>query len=658
MKHKLKKYGLKYIDIKFYKNKDKNNYKLVNNLNKGTGKSFKKINYKKPPTEIEEEPHKYQNESLTLNKTQFNTKIKNRAKSNKNSLNNNYSNNKSFLNSNDDVFTTYNNHLNVHYNKEYISDNEGNTTYNILNDNKSKNNKVFKDHIKYPKDKNKGLENLNKNNKLEIDNKKSNLRGLDNYGKRLVEKEILDSSINEQEDFIGDITRKKVQKHTYKTSKSAYKVSKSIGKNVKNSYIKYRNYKELKESTNSIILPSKSSFIKNELKNTVKTSAISLAAIIKNDAIEAIEDFKGSDDIGMQAIVKPKNALFKIRRVIKGINTFKITPKVSKTTFNSLNKKSTPTKILINHTKNFFSNPVIFKGLASLFLLVVVFLIFISIVSTITTIFSTLSLKSEDIELSKTYLYITKLDTELEKNIKSNNDDKTTYYLNGQQVSKEHMKVYTNADLLLAYLDSKYQDFKFSSLVDEVESIHKSLHKVDISTNINLTTKSWEDYYEENKDTLLNESQKQQYESLKEVGVYTFRKVLGSPFIGVNWINNVSSRWGWRIHPIDGDVRKHLGLDISMDYGTPINACNDGIVYVNSLPNSYGNYIKVTDDNKDYTLYAHLSSFNVTNGQKVKKGEVIGYVGSTGNSTGNHLHLEYHKKGNNLNPLIFAEIDE
>lgn len=177
--------------------------------------------------------------------------------------------------------------------------------------------------------------------------------------------------------------------------------------------------------------------------------------------------------------------------------------------------------------------------------------------------------------------------------------------------------------------------------------------------DIYLTTKTWEDYYETNKDTLLEPDQQQQYDALQEVGVYTFRQQLSSPFIGVDWSVGVSSRWGWRIHPISGELKQHLGLDIAMPGGTPINACNAGTIVTGSDASGWGNYIKVVAADGSYTLYGHMSGFAVANGQTVNPGDVIGYVGTTGASTGNHLHLEYHDKDNrNLNPLIFTECEK
>ncbi len=99
----------------------------------------------------------------------------------------------------------------------------------------------------------------------------------------------------------------------------------------------------------------------------------------------------------------------------------------------------------------------------------------------------------------------------------------------------------------------------------------------------------------------------------------------------------------------------HNALDIAMPSGTEIHACMAGTAVVPGYHDSYGNYVKVRDEEGNYTLYAHMSGVAVTNGQRVAAGDVIGYVGSTGNSTGPHLHLEYFKDGHILNPLFFVE---
>ena len=114
------------------------------------------------------------------------------------------------------------------------------------------------------------------------------------------------------------------------------------------------------------------------------------------------------------------------------------------------------------------------------------------------------------------------------------------------------------------------------------------------------------------------------------------------------------SAYGWRIHPIWGDMRFHAGEDIGAPSGTPILAADSGVATV--IPNNgngYGNYIMINHGGGRVTLYAHMSAFAVSNGATVTQGQVIGYVGSTGNSTGPHLHFEVRVNGATTDPKSY-----
>lgn len=107
--------------------------------------------------------------------------------------------------------------------------------------------------------------------------------------------------------------------------------------------------------------------------------------------------------------------------------------------------------------------------------------------------------------------------------------------------------------------------------------------------------------------------------------------------------SNYGSRWG----------RMHNGIDIGAPTGTPIKASDTGIVIFADYQGSYGNLIKIDHQNGYVTYYAHCSSLSVSVGETVLQGQVIGYVGSTGNSTGPHCHFEIQQNGTPLNPLDF-----
>ena len=104
----------------------------------------------------------------------------------------------------------------------------------------------------------------------------------------------------------------------------------------------------------------------------------------------------------------------------------------------------------------------------------------------------------------------------------------------------------------------------------------------------------------------------------------------------------------------DPGGRPHYAMDIAIAAGTPIYAANDGSVVTATWHSSYGNYIVLDHGNGKSTLYAHCSGLAVSSGQSVSKGQVIGYVGSTGYSTGNHLHFEFRINGQKVNPANYV----
>ena len=119
----------------------------------------------------------------------------------------------------------------------------------------------------------------------------------------------------------------------------------------------------------------------------------------------------------------------------------------------------------------------------------------------------------------------------------------------------------------------------------------------------------------------------------------------------------ISSEYGWRKNPVSGVNRLHAGIDLAAPGGTPIYAAASGYVQVAGWSSGgYGNYViiyhgSMSDGNAYSTLYGHMRSVATSAGKYVKQGELIGYVGSTGNSTGNHLHLEVWKGGKKANAV-------
>ena len=112
----------------------------------------------------------------------------------------------------------------------------------------------------------------------------------------------------------------------------------------------------------------------------------------------------------------------------------------------------------------------------------------------------------------------------------------------------------------------------------------------------------------------------------------------------------LTSKFGPRTHPITGKYKNHNGLDIAAPRNTPIYAVASGTVSISTYGSSYGNYVVIYHGNGTSTLYAHMNSRAVSAGQTVTQGQVIGYVGTTGSSTGNHLHLEFQVNGVRKDP--------
>lgn len=113
----------------------------------------------------------------------------------------------------------------------------------------------------------------------------------------------------------------------------------------------------------------------------------------------------------------------------------------------------------------------------------------------------------------------------------------------------------------------------------------------------------------------------------------------------------LTSGFGLRRHPILGGLRSHAGLDLAAPMGTPVVATSAGVVSADGWYGGYGLLVAVDHGGGVQTRYGHMSRLAVAAGQRVRKGEVIGYVGSTGRSTGPHLHYEMRIGGQAVNPL-------
>ncbi|HKR93006.1 M23 family metallopeptidase [Novosphingobium sp.] len=117
----------------------------------------------------------------------------------------------------------------------------------------------------------------------------------------------------------------------------------------------------------------------------------------------------------------------------------------------------------------------------------------------------------------------------------------------------------------------------------------------------------------------------------------------------------MTSGFGMREHPVLGGMRQHKGIDLAAPVGTPVYAPADGVVSRASWFSSYGLFISLEHGGEMQTRYGHLSRLNVAEGQTVHKGDLIGFVGTTGRSTGPHLHYEVRVDGVAVNPIPYLQ---
>jgi len=142
------------------------------------------------------------------------------------------------------------------------------------------------------------------------------------------------------------------------------------------------------------------------------------------------------------------------------------------------------------------------------------------------------------------------------------------------------------------------------------------------------------------------ESDKGKIEYFDENGKSAKKLLMKTPIDGAR----LSSGFGMRKHPIKGYMKKHQGVDFAAPTGTSIYAAGDGIIEMKQRYKGYGKYIRIRHANGFKTAYGHISKFKKTPSGRVKQGSIIGYVGSTGNSTGPHLHYEVLKNNIRINP--------
>jgi len=222
---------------------------------------------------------------------------------------------------------------------------------------------------------------------------------------------------------------------------------------------------------------------------------------------------------------------------------------------------------------------------------------------------------------------------------------------------------------LMAYLTAVHHIFTYPEIRDALRNLFDAQYQLTFTPSIEtrhfmneddypvpyewhvltvtLATRSLADVIHER----LSEEQRQHFDILMQTSGQ--RQIVGSPF-DFNWLPFVTSNYGWRIHPISNSPQLHRGIDIGLPTGTPILAAHDGVVTFAGWQGSFGNVVFIEGEDGIETRYAHCDTMLVSVGQTVSMGDTIATVGSTGESTGPHLHFEVLRNGAHLNPIFFA----
>lgn len=316
-------------------------------------------------------------------------------------------------------------------------------------------------------------------------------------------------------------------------------------------------------------------------------------------------------------------------------------------------------------------------------ILIMAMLIGGALITTTTSIISAYTAEPDAIEQSS--CYYTKLEAELDKKIKDIPSSWEWAYIDEFRYDLD--PIGHDAFQIMAYLNVKYPGFNledellWQQVKTELDYIFDLRYELILDEEIEIrsyeesstdefgnetTTTYYYPYYilnvilhaKEQEPILLRELNRNPEEELTEwYGVLQetqgARQEYANPFGGYDWRGSVSSLYGWRIDPIGGrELQMHHGLDIAMPRGTPIFAGISGVVRYTGFDSIMGSYIILDADDGRTIKYGHCDSINVSMGEKVKAGEtIVGRVGSSGQSTGAHLHVEIMENGEYLDPI-------
>ncbi len=402
----------------------------------------------------------------------------------------------------------------------------------------------------------------------------------------------------------------------------------------------------------------------------------------KKEDKEFIKADKLRDKLEFNQVLKQDKDYKDLKRINKHIQKWKLKREYSKKSRKTISQK------IIGAIKG---SPEFIKGIgkktgkkAGAYIITLAFLMFIIMVSIqscsnilmggMGTITGT-SYQASDIDVTEADVEYTRLETGLLltlQDIEVDNPGYDEYRYNLDGVGHDPHE-------LLAYLTAKYGDFKISHIKGELQRIFKEQYKLTFQefTETYTVTETFTDpetgesyeidvEYEKVillttlisrplNEVLLEELDKDDKE------LYDVLMISKGNFMSYNspvdgdWKQYISSLFGWRVHPIHMIENFHTGLDIANPEGEPLYAIFGGMVReVGYDANGYGHYIIIQDKRGNTALYAHCSSIVSSQGSEIKTGDIIARVGSTGTSTGSHLHLELKdSEGNLLNPYFY-----
>ena len=337
------------------------------------------------------------------------------------------------------------------------------------------------------------------------------------------------------------------------------------------------------------------------------------------------------------------------------------------------------------------SHPAIFGiGAGILLLIMVIFGMFSSCsnmgTGSLGAIFASTYL-AEDKDIDDAELYYTEWETDLLMKVESAEADHPGYDEYRYSVDDVGHDPYE----LMAFLTAAYQDFKYSEVQALLRQIFEEQYSLTFTPEVEIRTRTVTKYrsvYDPVSGEYMGEESYEDTEEYEwhimnvnltarsftelvvprmiadEMEIYNVlmqtygnRQYIKNVF-AFNWLPYVSSNYGYRVHPITGEKNFHKAVDIAVAQGTEILAGHDGVVTIASNDSSYGLYVAIEGTlptgESIVTKYAHCSELLVSPGQQISAGDVIAKVGSTGQSTGPHLHLELIVDGQYLNPLYFA----